>query len=289
MIKIRNVLLVIVGLLLISSLTLFFFYDLEISKLLVNENPHFLFVLLAAIGEFPIYIGPILFGLVYGFTNKEKWSKLFSHFVGLLATYIACTRLCNGILEEFYHSQFGLVQELLLTVASLITYVLLTMVVAHVDKSRLEKLRGVSLLGLLVSITSFSLVSGMKVLWGRMRFRSLSEGYSEYTNFLTINGISKLSLTDDYQSFPSGHTNSASCVLILIPLFKILNNKKWINLLVIGTTSIYTLVVGISRICVGAHYASDVLIGFSVFVISYLLVKYVLKKKGWLDVRSDKC
>lgn len=286
--KVRKISFILFGGLFIILATLFFFYDLEISKLLVQNKPDFLFVLLAAIGEFPIYIGPVLFGLVYGATCKRRCYKLCAHFVGLIACYIACRRLCNGILEQFYNSQFDMFQNVLLAIAALIIYVFLVFITINVDKQKFENLKSIALLGLISSIVSFALVSGMKMLWGRARFRSLSEEYTEYTNFLTVNGFSKQSLLDDYQSFPSGHTNSASCILILIPLVRKINSKSWINWITIASTALYVFTVGLSRICVGAHYASDVLFGFGIFICSYILVEYILKKRGWLDVRSDK-
>ena len=60
---------------------IFFFCDLDISKALASDNPNFVYQLLAAIGEFPIYIGPILFGLVFSRTIESKCRRLMFGFI----------------------------------------------------------------------------------------------------------------------------------------------------------------------------------------------------------------
>ena len=115
-------LLTIGGSLFVALAIIFFFFDLEISKVMVQNNPSFIFLLFAAVGEFPIYVGPILFGLVYGFTSENKNVKLVSHFVGLVATYIGFVRLINGIFETFYSENMGVIQFVLLSISSLCFY-----------------------------------------------------------------------------------------------------------------------------------------------------------------------
>lgn len=160
------------------------------------------------------------------------------------------------------------------------------------NKFKLEtlfKIRDVALIYLIVSISSFLIVTSMKYIWGRTRFRALGEDYSEYSNFLTIHGFNNSLNGDDYKSFPSGHTNAATSILILSLIPIRLSNKRWIRYVVMLLCGLYVLNVAISRICVGAHYASDVLFGFGVSTICFLITYIILKKKGWLYVRNDKC
>ena len=92
---------------------------------------------------------------------------------------------------------------------------------------------------------------------------------------------------DDFKSFPSGHTASAACLLtgFLIPMK--LSNKKWISYLTLSASVIYTVLIAVSRVCIGAHYASDVLFGFGITTICFALSYMIFTKKGWLNVRSN--
>ena len=142
---------------------------------------------------------------------------------------------------------------------------------------------------LIVSVVSFFVVSSMKCIWGRPRYRSLSSDYSEYNNFLIVNGFSKGLIGDEYHSFPSGHTNAASSILILGMIPNRFNLKRWIKYLVNLICFSYVVLVAISRIGVGAHYASDVLFGFGVSIGCFMITYNIFKKKGWLYARGNKC
>ena len=267
----------------------FFFTDLSISIALATnnvKNPNFFLKTMEAIGEFPIYIGPLLFALVYGLTNKTKLWKLIANFVGLAVTYVASIRIVGGIFESFYNSELSSLQTALLALSSLLVYVLLFLMFTKFKHENLVKLRDVSLIMMLVSAFSFVSVTGIKYVMGRARFRILDENYSEFSNFLTMNFLRGLE-GDGYRSFPSGHTGSATCLLtsFLIPMK--LCDKKWIKYLVLGTSFVYAIVVALSRIMIGAHYASDVLFGFGCSVISFAIIYFVFYKKGWLNARSN--
>lgn len=73
-------------------------------------------------------------------------------------------------------------------------------------------------------------------------------------------------------SFPSGHSmvSMAFYGLIIYFIYKKINNKylKWISILIL---SCLIILIGISRIYLGVHYASDVIGGFC-FSIAYLVV-----------------
>ena len=73
-------------------------------------------------------------------------------------------------------------------------------------------------------------------------------------------------------SFPSGHSTAAMAFygLIIYFIFKNVKNKKIRNISCI-ILSILIILIGISRIYLGVHYASDVLAGF-LFSIAYLVV-----------------
>jgi membrane-associated phospholipid phosphatase len=279
-----------ISVLFLGLATTFLFTDLQISIALASnnlENPNFFLKLAASFGEFPIYVGPVLFGLVYGKTNKTKLWKLIAYFVGFIVVYVGSIRMIGETFEVFFKSELGFPQYLILAISSLLIYVLLFLLFEKIDVNKLEKLRDVSLVMLVVSALSFFGVQVIKHVMGRVRFRALDENYSEFTNFLTIREFLGGLNGDDFKSFPSGHTASAACLLtsFLIPLK--LSNKKWVSYLTLALTLIYTILIAVSRVCVGAHYASDVLFGFGITGICFVLTYMIFTKKGWLNVRGN--
>ena len=73
-------------------------------------------------------------------------------------------------------------------------------------------------------------------------------------------------------SFPSGHAaNSLASAIVFFQMFK--GKKSKFSILMAG------IVIALSRVYVGVHYLSDVLVGISVGIVSGLSVCKVAKKK----------
>lgn len=105
-------------------------------------------------------------------------------------------------------------------------------------------------------------VQPLKVFWGRIRYRDLEALYSDFTPWYIPNGIS------GHESFPSGHSAMG---FVLISFFILFKNKKM--LLKYGIYSFivfWALAVAASRVIIGAHYLSDVIVGSMGIVLSYL-------------------
>lgn len=137
---------------------------------------------------------------------------------------------------------------------------------------------------------------------GRMRFRSINSdlgaGLIEagelkgYTPWYKINGQPNdailqsfkdaYGVEDAFKSFPSGHTSSTATVYCLIMIPTIFETKKpkltkalcWILPIV------WTMLVAISRIVVGAHYFSDVLVGGTLTFVCMIIFREIFICKG---------
>jgi len=140
-----------------------------------------------------------------------------------------------------------------------------------------KRYRNISaVIALLAVLNPLLFIQITKILCGRVRFRYLvSPSYTSFTPWFLPPGISS-----DNSSFPSGH---AAMGWMFLPLLIAVKDRKIkdplriiVTVLVIG----WGLFVGLSRIAVGAHYASDVLFstGAATIITIFLYTRFYKKR-----------
>ena len=225
-----------------------------------------------------MYVWPILFGTIYTLLCKKMFFKVgfagFTSCVYLVATY-----------KVFHNMDIELSLESLSLILSIVAILTLLnfYLFNKVKRETLEDLKGIAFLGLIVSGASIVCTEILKLTWGRVRFRDLSADYSEFTNLFHINGLT------GHKSFPSGHTNAGTNILLVALLVPRFTDKKWLKYLTTVLCFGYIATLAVSRIIVSAHYASDVLVGFVVGFVTLCITYSVLRRKGVLNVASNKC
>jgi undecaprenyl-diphosphatase len=147
----------------------------------------------------------------------------------------------------------------------LITGIQSVSAMAASDKIRLIKWRIWSAF-IALSILGTGLISVLfKKLIGRMRPVGLNEyGAHKYEPF---------SFDAVWNSFPSGHSTTIGALTMILILWFPRFKSIWI-ILGIG--------FGLTRLLLGKHYASDVLVGLNLGLIATLLLARYFAKKGWL-------
>lgn len=116
----------------------------------------------------------------------------------------------------------------------------------------------------------------LKSIWGRMRFREMADPLTQFTPWYQI--MNRGGFSDIYASFPSGHSmNSAAVILLtLLPGFlPQLEGKKRILKIV---AYVWMIIVGSSRIMIGAHFASDVTVGIMLSLLLSELTRTIIYK-----------
>jgi membrane-associated phospholipid phosphatase len=246
----------------------FAFTDLQISISVVNQNSGWA-IFLKNFGEMPgllvLYSGAVIFIASYKSENKLKY-YLFTVFVFITAVYLS-----KRILGTIYHGVTGnydIIDEFKLYIY-LIFFVLNYFIYLILKKNNYsDKLKTYSKVSILLGLFGYLfLVQPIKHLWGRVRFRDLDALYSNFTSWFLPNGI------NGNQSFPSGH---AAIAWVLLPLLILVTNKNMAAKYFLLTIIIFWgLAVSLSRVVIGAHYASDVLFGaFIIIIVFLLLIKY---------------
>jgi len=239
----------------------FGFTDLEISKAVVDDGSEW-GIFGRDYGEVPGYalIAIALSTFLGSFNNNLNLQKIpayISVIVGVLFIIFAGD-------ETDLYTGWGLI-------IPMIFYVIITW---NKDWKNYRTLAGI--ISLLAIINPLVLVQIIKLLWGRVRFRDLATpGFLDYTVWFLPQGI-----TGD-QSFPSGHTAIGWMFLPLLIIVKDRKNMDAVKILSSILILGWGLFVALSRIVVGAHYASDVLFstGFAAITTLILYRKYYLNKK----------
>ena len=114
------------------------------------------------------------------------------------------------------------------------------------------------------SVTSLTylLAGTLKVLFARARpYLFIEKG---------LYGFYPGTFSSQYRSFPSAHTAMIVAVLTFFSLQRKISSRWWI----------IPLIIGISRICLGKHYMSDIFVGAFVGSLSGYLVYLWEKKKA---------
>lgn len=112
---------------------------------------------------------------------------------------------------------------------------------------------------LLYFVLVIVIMNSIKTVWGRMRFREMTAPLEQFTRWYQI--VPRGGFNNIYASFPSGHSmNSAGVILLMLlpPMIPALRGREK---LLHACVYVWCTVVGISRVFMGAHFASDVTVG----------------------------
>jgi membrane-associated phospholipid phosphatase len=252
-----NLILMLIIIVWVILAVVFGMYDLQISIAVVNETSNW-GNFGADYGEVPGYglIAIALATYIGGYIPNVKKQKI----LGGIGVIVGIIFLVLGLLNSDV-TDTSLGTTLIL---GLVFYVILTWNKDWKDYRKIS-----SLISILAILNPLLFVQVIKLFWGRVRFRDLSPSHVEFTPWFIPNGF-----TDNY-SFPSGH---AAMGWMFLPLLVLVKGKKWSNPVKIIT---YVLVFGwgifiaLSRVIVGAHYASDVI--FSTFFAMMITVIFYKK------------
>jgi len=157
---------------------------------------------------------------------------------------------------------------------------------------------------LITALFSQVITQGIKSFWGRARFRTMNAigDFSLYTDWfkfvpkrkpddmMLILGVA----SDGFKSFPSGHATSSAILIVLTALPQIisaLNNKKC-KIIINVCVFVFIALSMFSRILVGAHFLSDVVLGAIIttacYLISTLIINKVLSKHQIKPLKAGK-
>lgn len=269
------------------------FFDLQINIAIGNGNSIF--------GQFFAYLGdsiawiaiPVCGIILYQAVLKtNKLYKILKP-AFLLLSFIGFFLVTNYLFGKFSKEIKAEIIYVLLFAALATCFAVLG--TNKVDKALMEKLVIFAVFTLVCVAVSQGIVTLLKILWSRQRFRNLEGGnitggdtsgftpwykptFGRHNENLFVSDSFLEEDEDAYKSFPSGHTASAaiSFVIIMLPeLFEKLKKQKiWFYIV----PSTLTFLVALSRMVNRAHYLSDVLFGAAITITAVFLIKYLVYK-----------
>ncbi len=262
-----------------AIITLIFasFYDLTLD-IRLNNPDNIIAVWFRNTGEIPCRLICPIAGTIIFYTSEKYLSKTS----GIIVTLTGAAYFGYYIGKYFFVDEYKMVFSILWGLGFGICTLIVGRFITIPENIR-PSLRIIAIFGIAVMFIQLGAIEIMKYLWGRVRYRDLlTQGsYSSFTPWYIINGI------NGNKSFPSGHTAGAGMSYLMMFLPFLSNKCKDKSFLCFLVPFIYTSVVAVTRLVMGAHYLSDVTMGaivsFSIVITAiYIYEKRFLKKRNLL-------
>jgi membrane-associated phospholipid phosphatase len=251
-------------------------WDYTFSSAIINEESIWA-EFFNMFGEFPAFFA-LLVGSTILFSRRNRdvlWRNVLAWvggilFIGLFSFAITFM----PINYAFEHAEEGIpriwiVIAILMTIGLTIFAVLL----AQKHQNTFSSLNKHAWLLIILVIAEVIMVNLLKGIWARPRMRSI-EDISAFKHWYEIAGWTN---DNEYKSFPSGHTANgfvSIAYLIFLPYFKSIKPRIFITFAIT-----WGVLVALSRVVLGAHFLSDVLVGSYITIFLFLLLNHLLFKK----------
>jgi membrane-associated phospholipid phosphatase len=241
----------------------FAFTDLQISQGIYNPDAGWA-RLFEAYGQVPGAL--VAFGCGAILLRTYKLQKKFGSIMGLIGLYLITLLAALMALMDLFGAQEK--AQLNMPVIFMIALVLLALARIGLGRIPVEKLtpfKSAAKVGLtLMFVAAILTVWAFKIPWGRWTYRDMiAEGnISLFTPWYLPQGI------NGHNSFFSGHTAMFFSTLPIILFFKKQSTGRKVALALIFLWGIFGAV---SRVVIGAHFASDVLFGACETILWFLL------------------
>lgn len=276
--KKEGIIVFVVGALLLLAFT---FTDLSIS-MAIAVKPTFARLLEVA-GEIPFTVLTLTgCAMLIRFRNRRHMIKNIAALLGFGLLFLLFAVMGGFMTWNYITRNFGEASKAIIPVIGALMAAAAVWLAARAPEEKRDKAIVFGVTALLYFTAVIIVMNSLKTVWGRMRFREMTDPVMEFTRWYQIQN--RGGFADEFASFPSGHSmNSAGVILLLLfpGIYPALKGKENIFRAIVY---IWCIVVGSSRVFMGAHFASDVtagiLISLALFeLVSCLAGKFKLRKE----------
>lgn len=283
----------------IALLSVATFFDLEISKKIADlkagqyQSMNLFGRIFETIGEMPVYLLTIFASsIVFAYCFKKgKQTKfiiiaIFFEIISFFMGYFAFSRIFKYLNN---HYDFAALLDDSAKIAYAVLSVILLYFVNIVSKKYNDDfiaslLPWAALTFAVVALSQFLTQICIKIPASRYRFCTMNAlgDFGYYTKWFDFKG--KMTATpemiaagianDGLRSFPSGHTCAAATLITLtaLPLFYEKSNNIKYKVISSIIIFVYVITVMFTRILMGKHFLSDVLVGALVTVVCHVVI-----------------
>lgn len=240
------------------ALFLFTFTDLQISMALCRKQ--FPARILEVIGEIPFMVLTLSgCAMLVRFRSRQSRGKGIPALVGAGLLFVLFTLMGGFMIWNYLSRNFEGVPVILAPVIGLGMAAAAIGIARAVPEEKKKEAVTFAVIALIYFVLVILVMNGLKTIWGRMRFREMTDPLTEFTPWYQI--CSRGGFSDVYASFPSGHSMNSAAVILLLLMPRFLpgleGKEKGLRVFVY----VWILLVGSSRVLMGAHFASDVTVG----------------------------
>jgi len=251
--------------------------DYTISKNLINKKSLFgeFFNIL---GEIPANLG-LLIGttILYGARKKTRTlSNIVKSIIAIPFMFLFAELTVIGSVRYIFEFSEGGFPKSAFIVAFLLGMLLFAvsiLSVVRLEREKFTKWRTQALLLIILVVTEILVVNVLKIVWARPRMRSITS-IDQFKHWYEIGGPLN---SEEFKSFPSGHTANAF-VMLAFTMFLSKDRPS----LVKGFTFfavLWGVCTAISRVILGAHFLSDVFVGgYITILLFYIYSTFLLEK-----------
>lgn len=257
-------------------LLLFTFTDLQIS-MAVAKKPLWARVF-EVVGEIPFTTLTIAAcAILFRFRTKKNIVLNVLCAVGAGALFALLSVMGGFMTYNYLTDNLGQISMLWMVLIALVMAGLGIWIAWMIPAENRSKALRYAAVALLYFILVIVIMNSIKTVWGRMRFREMTDPINEFTRWYTI--VPRGGFNNIYASFPSGHSmNSAGVILLMLlpPMIPALAGKeKTLHTIVY----VWCAVVGISRVFMGAHFASDVTVGILLSLAIFEVLRAIVYRR----------
>lgn len=273
------------------------FFDLQISEAIASKNNYFA-ITLSALGPTIAFLGvAVMGGGFVRFALKGEYKTILKVLFWVLAA--GCLGVSIYIPGGEYFGINGFYKKAPEWVGYLIVIIPETLALVFgyfLFKDCENKNMWIILVIIVIILTLVivGIISPLKSLMHRPRYRIIVDTGVEFHKwFEPCKDYKELAAlyntsTDNFKSYPSGHTTEASILLVTTTFLPLMNNKfKKFQLPLYICSFALIIIVAFARILAAAHFLSDVSTGAAIMVLFLIIANEVIIRLKFLQLNTQ--